>query len=121
MSTKGFLRGAALGALFASVATLLLAPKTGKKTRADATKLATTLSKKIHKELESGGLMSKDRYDEIVTRSLHEYARGKKITAALIGDVSKIFKSHFAEVQKELVDSVVEHAVPPKKKKSSKK
>ncbi|MBI4239857.1 YtxH domain-containing protein [Candidatus Uhrbacteria bacterium] len=99
---KHFVKGAAIGAVLASIATLLLAPKAGKKTRSDVKKLVNSLSKKMSKEFASLSDLSRDRYEELVNRTMKEYTKGKKIAQDFIDDVSKNLKGNWKEVQKEL-------------------
>lgn len=102
MNAKSFLKGATLGAMFASVAALLLAPKSGKKTRTDAQKLVNGLMKRLHKEAEALQDVSKERYEEIVSKSVSEYAKGKKMTEAYIDEMKKLLMNSWADVKKEL-------------------
>lgn len=99
---SGFLKGAAIGAIIASVATLFLAPKSGKKVRTDVTKLVNTLSKRIIAQAKTLNTMSQSTYEELVARSVADYAKGKKLTKSYMGEVSGILNSRWKEVQKEL-------------------
>ncbi len=99
---KHFVKGAAIGAILASIATLFLAPKTGKKTRSDVKKIVNSLTKKMSKEISGLTELSKDKYDEIVSRSIKEYVKGKKVATGFVDDVSKVLKSNWKEIQKEL-------------------
>jgi len=102
MDKKGFLKGAAIGALIASVATLFMAPKSGKKTRADVKKLVDTLSSRIMKEAGSMANMSQETYDKLVNRSVADYAKGKSIATDYLDDVTTMLKKQWKFVQKEL-------------------
>ncbi|MBI4268205.1 YtxH domain-containing protein [Candidatus Uhrbacteria bacterium] len=117
MSIKLFLRGAALGALFASVTTLLLAPKTGKKTRADATRLAHALSERLSTELDRAGVLSRERYEEIVNNTVAEYARGTTLAKGFAKDLSAVLNTYFSEVKKEF-SKPLKKPSPAKKKRS---
>ncbi len=97
-----FLRGAAIGALLASVATLLLAPKSGKKTRADVQKLVSSLTKRLSKQLDQLTEVSKEAYDELVGKTVAEYARGKRLTKEFIDEVTGILKGSWKDIQKEI-------------------
>lgn len=120
MTAKHFLRGAAVGALFASVATLLLAPKAGKKTRDDVGRLVKSLSEKLGAELEGTSKLSRERYDEIISKTLEEFSKGKQLTKEFVNDLSLILKKYFKEVKGEVSDygKTVKKAV---KKKATKK
>ncbi len=102
MDKKGFLKGAALGAIIASAAALLCAPQAGKKTRKDAQKLAQSMLKRMLKSAKSLNTVSRDAYEKMIEASLSEYARGKKITSAYLQEMKSILTSHWSEVQKEL-------------------
>ncbi len=102
MNAKSFLKGASIGAMFASVAALLLAPKSGKKTRTDVQKLVNGLTKKLHKDVEAMREVSQERYEEIVSKSVSEYAKGRKMTEAYIDEMKKLLMSSWADVKKEL-------------------
>lgn len=102
MGIKHFLRGAALGALFASVTTLFVAPKAGKKTRADALRIAQKLSERLSGELDRAGMVSKERYEAIVSDTVREYAKGKQLAGGLIRDLSAVLNSYFSQAKKEL-------------------
>ncbi len=102
MSGKYFLKGATFGAVLASVATLFLAPKSGKKTREEVTKIVTGVSEKLSKELEQTAGISKAKYADIVKKSLNEYAKGKNLAGDFLNDLAVVFKKHFAEIAGEL-------------------
>lgn len=102
MESKHFMKGAAIGAIIASVATVLLAPKSGKKTRSDVKKLVTTLSKKMTKQLEEISDLSKESYEDLVNKTVKEYTKGKKLTKDFVNDISEVLKSNWKEIQQEL-------------------
>ncbi len=102
MSSKFFLKGAAIGAILASVATLLIAPKSGKKTRSDVQKLVNSLSKKMSKQIATLSDISKDTYEELVTKAVKEYTKGKKVGKDFIEDVTSVLKQNWKEIEKEL-------------------
>ncbi|MDO8489933.1 MAG: hypothetical protein Q7S47_00780 [bacterium] len=118
MSTNYFLRGAALGALFASVTTLLLAPKTGKKTRDEVQHITKNVSELISKELDKAGLLSREKYEDIIRTSLKEYGKGKRIAEGLVHDLGAVLSTYFDEVKDEL-KSITPAKKPAVKKKSS--
>lgn len=100
MDKKGFLKGAALGALIASAAALLCAPQSGKKTRKDAQKFANVVLKKMLGQARSLSSLSKDAYEKMLDSSLADYAKGKKITSSYLKEMKAILISHWNEVQK---------------------
>lgn len=102
MDTKGFLKGAAIGAIIASGAALLFAPQTGKKTRKETQKLAQTLLKRITKQASFMKTLTKDGYEKMVSASLADYVKGKKLTLDYVQEMKTILVSHFNEIKKEL-------------------
>lgn len=119
--SKNFLRGATFGALLASALTIFLTPKTGKKTREDAQKLAYLFTKKLTAErmnLSDAALLTREKYQEVVARTLDDYARGKKIAKVLLHDLSHILSGYWDEVRKELTAPVT---LPKKIKKAPQK
>lgn len=102
MSAKSFLKGATIGAVFASAAALLLAPKSGKRTQKDVVKLVGTLSKKIGNELENISGMSKEQYQEIIKKSVAEFSRGKAFAQQHIDELMGLLNTRWVDVRKEL-------------------
>jgi len=102
MSAKSFLKGATIGALFASTAALLLAPKSGKKTQKDVQKLVGSVSKKIGKQFEDVSSMSKEQYQAIIEKSVMEFSRGKKIAREYIDELMNLLNARWQDVCKEL-------------------
>lgn len=100
--SKNFFRGITIGALVATAATLLLAPKSGVKTRKDVQKLVKTLSKKMEKEFGDLSQISKDRYEAIVGTALKEYAKTSKVAKNFISEANDVLKKQWSEIQKEL-------------------
>jgi len=97
-----FLAGAALGAAIGTVAALLLAPKSGKKTRDDIKKLAKEMSNKIVTEVDKVKRMSKKRYEDIVDNVVDEYKKKKKAADRTLEDMRGELKSKWKDVEKEL-------------------
>ncbi|MEK7618810.1 MAG: YtxH domain-containing protein [Patescibacteria group bacterium] len=102
MSAKNFVRGAALGALFASVASLLLAPKAGKKTREDVAKFSKELAHRLHDERLRASTLTQQQYENILGTTIGEYSRGKKLAKGFVNDITTVLKDYFLEVKKEL-------------------
>lgn len=105
MSVKSFLKGATIGALFASAAALLLAPKSGKRTQKDVQKLVGSVSKKLGKQFEKVSGMSKEQYQAIIEKSVAEFSRGKAFAREHIDELMKILNARWQDVRKELNDS----------------
>ncbi len=102
MSVKSFLKGATIGAVFASTAAILLAPKSGKRTQKDVGRLVATLSKKIGKELENVAGISKEQYQTIIAKSVAEFSRGKAFAREHIDELMNMLNTHWTDVHKEL-------------------
>ncbi len=100
MSAKHFLKGATLGALLASTAALLFAPQRGTKTRKEALKLVGTFTKKLTSQAGEIKKLSKAAYDELVTETVADYSKGKKVAQESYGDIVKILKSNWTEIKK---------------------
>lgn len=99
---KGTLKGAALGALVASAAALLLAPKSGKKTRADLNKLLDTVSKDLQKKAKKMQNLSQSQYEELFLHSLAQAARKKEEIVDVLSDVATVLKKGWGDVRQEL-------------------
>lgn len=80
MKAKDFAVGAAMGVLAGAVAGILLAPKSGKETRADLKKHYEEMKDAIAAELSKAGKFSKDTYSKVVKKVVSGYEKGKKIT-----------------------------------------
>lgn len=98
MGTKHFLKGAAIGALLASVATILLAPKSGKRVQKDVKKLVETLTK----QMGDVSLLTRDTYRDMAGRVIKEYAKGKKFTKEYVKQMSDLLSDTWADVSREI-------------------
>jgi len=99
---KGALKGAAFGALVASAAALLLAPTSGKKTRADLVKLLHVTSQDLQKKAKRIHHLSKAQYEQLFLNSLTHTAKKKEEIAELIADVSSVLRKGWDDVRQEL-------------------
>lgn len=99
MGAKHFLRGATFGALLASFLTLLLAPSAGKKTRKDAVKLINALAKQISLKAVQMKKLSKSGYEELVTQTIADYAKGKNVAVSSYKDIADILKKNWDEIK----------------------
>ncbi|HUT22110.1 MAG TPA: YtxH domain-containing protein [Candidatus Bipolaricaulota bacterium] len=102
MKKKTFLAGAAIGAVIGAAAAILLAPKSGKQTRADIKNLAKEMSGKIIGEVEKAKSMTKDKYEKIVDGVVAEYKKKKKTANKTLDEINKELKARWRDVQKEL-------------------
>ncbi len=99
---KNTLRGFVIGALVASAATLLFAPKSGTKTRNDIKKLIKTISKKMEKEFGDLNSLSQEKYETLVSAALKEYAKTSKVAKGFISEASDLLKKQWIDIKKEL-------------------
>lgn len=99
---KGFLKGAAIGAILGAAAAFLMAPKSGKEMREQIKKMVSDLSKKIHEEAEKAGSLTKESYDRIVDTLVEEYKKGKDMAEDVMNEVKEELKSKWEEVKAEM-------------------
>jgi gas vesicle protein len=102
MGAKSFIKGATIGALFASAAALLLAPKSGKRTQKDVERLVGSVSKKISKEFEKISGMSKEQYQAIIKKSVAEFSKGKALAREHVDELMNLLNGRWQDVRKEL-------------------
>lgn len=113
---KGTLKGAALGAALAAVATLLLAPQTGKKTRTELSRLLDSAAADLQKKAKKIQALSKEQYEELFLNTLAQTARKKEEAAELFADVSTVLKKGWEEMKKEMKSSKVAVKTPKAKR-----
>lgn len=99
---KNVLKGFVVGALMASAATLLLAPKAGKKTRNDIVKLIKTLTKKMEREFGDLSSLSKEKYEMLVEAALKEYSKKTRVAKSFLQEAQELLRKQWNEIQKEL-------------------
>lgn len=98
--TKGIIIGASAGLLAGAIAGILLAPKSGKETRADITNYLVEMKDKIANELSKVKNLTKEIYNEIVEKVVKVYELEKKISAEDAEDIKKKLDSNFDQVKK---------------------
>ncbi len=96
--SKGVILGASVGILAGAIAGILLAPKSGKETRADITKHVGEMKDKIAKELSKVGKVSKEAYNEIVEKVVKVYELEKKITPKDAKDIITKLDANYKKV-----------------------
>ena len=103
-SQKNFVKGAAVGvaagAIAGAIAGILLAPKSGKETRADIAKYLREMKDKISDQLANLKDITQDKYDEVVEKVVGGYEKGKKISLAESKVIKKQLKEGYSEVKK---------------------
>lgn len=97
---KGLMIGATAGILAGAIAGILLAPKSGKATRADITKYLHEMKDEIAGELAKAGKVTKETYNEIVEKIVKVYELEKKITVEDAKDIKEKLDENFKEVTK---------------------
>ena len=98
--TKGVIIGTSVGVLAGAIAGILLAPKSGKETRADITKYIHEMKDKIAEELTKAGTVTKETYNGIVEKVVKVYQLEKKITAKDAKDIKEKLDSNYEQVKK---------------------
>jgi len=98
--SKGIMIGASAGLIAGAIAGILLAPKSGKETRADIANYVGEMKDKIAAELDKAGKVTKDSYNMIVDKVVKVYELEKKITAEDAKDIKGKLDANFNEVKK---------------------
>jgi gas vesicle protein len=81
MEKGTLIEGIAIGVVAGVIATLLLAPKSGKATREEIKAHLEEIKEALIKRLQAAGEFTQAKYDEIVKAIVGEYETAKKITA----------------------------------------
>jgi gas vesicle protein len=81
MKGTDFLKGALAGAVAGALAGILLAPKSGKETRADMAKYYVKIKDEVTEKIAEISDLTKEAYEKIVAGVVAGYEQGKKITA----------------------------------------
>jgi len=98
--SKGVIIGATVGVLAGAIAGILLAPKSGKETRADIVGYVHEIKDKIAEELAKVGDVTKETYNGIVDKVVKVYELGKKITTEDATDIREKLDDNYDEVVK---------------------
>ncbi len=100
--SKGIIIGATVGVLAGAIAGILLAPKSGKETRADIANYIHEMKDKIAEELAKASNVTKATYNGIVEKIVKIYHMEKKITAEDAKDIQKKLDDNYDKVVKVL-------------------
>lgn len=98
--TKGVIIGAGAGIIAGAIAGILLAPKSGKETRADIAKYLHEMKDKIADELAKAGKVTKEKYNEIVEKIVTVYELEKKISTEDAKDIKAKLDKNYGQVVK---------------------
>ena len=99
MDKKNFLEGIAVGVVTGTVASILLAVKSGKETRQEIHDHLVEIKDKIIAELSAAGDFSQKKYDQVVASVIDEYKVAKKITAKEAKDLQRQLAGGFATIK----------------------
>jgi len=100
--SKSTLVGVSVGALAGVIAGILLAPKSGKETRANITNYIHEMKNKIADELDRAENITKNTYNKIVERIVKVYELEKKITKEDAKDIEEKLDKNYEHVIKNL-------------------
>jgi gas vesicle protein len=110
MDKKTFLEGLAVGVVTGTVASILLAVKSGKETRQEIHDHLVEIQDKIVDKLASAGDFSQKKYDQVVASVVDEYKGAKKLTAKESKDLQRQLAGGFATIK----NTVKLHSAPAK-------
>ena len=99
-TTKGVIIGASVGVIAGAIAGVLFAPQSGKETREDIKKYLHEIKEKIAEELVKVGEVTKEKYDEIVGKTVKIYETEKKISSEDAADIKDKLEKNYDEVVK---------------------
>jgi len=92
--------GVALGAIAGAIGGVLLAPKSGKETRADIAKYLNEIKEKVTEELSKAGEITKEKYQTTVAKVIESYEKGKKLSADDAKKIKDDFDKKYEDVKK---------------------
>lgn len=100
--SKGIIIGATAGVLAGAIAGILLAPKSGKETRADIANHIHEIKDKIAIELDKAGEVTKETYNGIVDKIVKVYELEKKLSKDDAKDIKKKLDNNYDKVMETL-------------------
>jgi gas vesicle protein len=106
MNKKTFVEGIAIGAVTGTIATILLAAKSGKDTRKEIKAHLAEIKDKLVEELVAAGDFPQKKYDEAVKAVVGEYKTAKKITGKEAKDLQAKLQDGYATIK----ETVARHA-----------
>jgi gas vesicle protein len=106
MEKVTFVEGIAVGAVAGVIATLLLAPKSGKETREEIKSHLEEIKDAVVKRLQAAGEFTKASYEEAVHAVVGEYETAKKITE----DEAQEIETRLREGYEAIKETACQHA-----------
>lgn len=100
--SKGIIIGATAGVVAGAIAGILLAPKSGKETRADIVNYIHEIKDKIASELAKAGKVTKETYNGIVAKIVKVYEVEKKLSTEDAEDIKEKLDNNYDTVMKTL-------------------
>lgn len=95
-----FVRGIVIGSVIGAAGGLLLAPKSGERTRKDIEKMFTEMKDKVTARLTEGGKFTKRIYDSIIDKVMEKYEVAGEITPRDAKKIREIFERSYGEISK---------------------
>jgi gas vesicle protein len=108
MNKKTFVEGIAIGAVTGTIATILLAAKSGKDTRKEIKSHLAEIKDKLVEELVAAGDFPQKKYDEAVKAVVGEYKAAKKLTGKEAKDLQARLAGGYATIK----ETVARHCPP---------
>jgi gas vesicle protein len=121
MEKTTFVEGIAVGAVAGVLATLLLAPKSGKETREEIKAHLEEIKDALAKQLETAGDLTQAKYDEMVKTLVGQYETAKKITADEAQDIETRLREGYEAIKETACKACAETKPAPKPHKAAAK
>jgi gas vesicle protein len=99
-SAKSVVAGTLLGLVAGGIAGILLAPKSGKETRAELSEHFDEIKNKFIDELKKAEEFSKETYYKIVQKVVSAFEQSKKINEKEALNIKKKLETHFNEIKR---------------------
>ena len=101
MDKKSVGAGLAAGALLGALAGVLLAPKSGKETRADVIRFMRSTSKKVVSQAKRLKGLTQEKYDKIVDQVVAKSSEAVKLGQKELVEWKETLKGKFNEVKRQ--------------------
>jgi len=100
--SKDLLKGMVIGAVIGATAGLLFAPKRGEETRKALMKNLEKIKDEIADKLSHVGKMTKEKYDEIVDKTINSYCEAKELTDEEAENMKNKLHDNYEKIKKAL-------------------